>query len=98
MHVVLAGHASFFSGWLPVPKCRVHVIQSVIRSNTKNGTDDPPIAIKTGKSNVRTSAAELVYAGKVVGRFRYSAHKPLLSCGARLIFETDVLEVRPVDP
>lgn len=62
----------------------IHVNQHAIRSNKKNGTDNPVITVKTYKSN--TYCREVVIHGpsKVV----YSPDKPL-SCGARVWIECD---------
>lgn len=67
----------------------IHVNQHVIRSNKKNGTNDPVITIKEGKKNtycrrVRINGpSEVVYSGN---------DKTLLSCGARVavITESDI--------
>lgn len=76
---------------------RIHVDSHAIRHNTKHGTELPPISIVRSKEPRRkASNVELIYDGEVVGRFRYSPHKKILSCGARLVFETDRLEVRVV--
>jgi hypothetical protein len=76
----------------------VHVNQLVIRGNAKRGEMLPPLAIR-GKSRSRKVVygheAELILNGEVVGRFVYRPCDPL-DCGAKLWFETDVLEVRPV--
>ena len=56
----------------------------VIRSNKKNGTNDPVITVKTYKSNAYGHEVEILGKSKVV----YSPDKPL-SCGARVWIETD---------
>ena len=56
----------------------------VIRSNKKNGTNDPVINVKTYKSNTYGHEVEILGKSKVV----YSPDKPL-SCGARVWIETD---------
>ena len=56
----------------------------VIRSNKKNGTNDPVITVKTYKSNTYGHEVEILGKRKVV----YSPDKPL-SCGARVWIETD---------
>jgi hypothetical protein len=63
---------------------RVHVNMHVIRKNTNEGTEDPPITVKVGRENHRCSEAEILGPSKLV----YSAHKPLLNCGARLVLMT----------
>lgn len=63
----------------------IHVNQHVIRSNKKNGTNDPVITIKEGRLN--TYCHEVKILGKSV--IKYSGNeKPLLSCGARVVIET----------
>ena len=56
----------------------------VIRSNKKNGTNDPVITVKTYKSNTYGHEVEILGKSKVV----FSPDKPL-SCGARVWIETD---------
>lgn len=65
-------------------KKKIHVNMHVIRKNIKHGTNEPPITVKCGKENHYGSEIEIMGASKLI----YSAHKPLLSCGARLILET----------
>lgn len=56
----------------------------VIRSNKKNGTNDPVITVKTYKSNTYGHEVDILGNSKVV----YSPDNPL-SCGARVWIETD---------
>ena len=56
----------------------------VIRSNKKNGTNDPVITVKTYMSNTYGHEVDILGNSKVV----YSPDKPL-SCGARVWIETD---------
>mgnify|MGYP006413647641 CR=1 FL=1 len=63
---------------------RAHVNMWVIAKNRKEGTAEPPITVKVGKKNHYCSALEICGPSELI----YSAHKPLLSCGARLILET----------
>lgn len=65
-------------------KKRIHVNMHVIRRNNKTGEREPPIAVKTSKSNDYANEVEILGDSKVV----YSPDKPL-SCGARLWIETD---------
>jgi hypothetical protein len=65
-------------------KSRIHVDQHAIRRNRVHGTDDPPISIKTYKSNTKAHEIEFNGPSKVV----YRPDNPL-SCGARLWIETD---------
>lgn len=64
------------------------------RRNIRAADEEPPIAVRDGLKTTYGSEIEILHEG-VVGRFRCSAKKPLLYCGARLIFETD-FEVRVV--
>lgn len=63
---------------------RVHINMHVIRKNTKEGTEDPPITVKVGKENHKCSEAEILGPSKLI----YSPHKQLLNCGARLVLMT----------
>ena len=69
-------------------KHRIHVNQSVIRANHKNGENKPVLTVKSGKLNryahevVILGPSRVVYAGDGSGR------KPL-SCGARVWVETE---------
>jgi hypothetical protein len=71
-------------------KTVIHVNQSVIRANVKNGTDEPCLTVKTYKSNRYADSASIVDAlGNEVARVVYRPHKPL-SCGARCWIETEL--------
>jgi hypothetical protein len=65
-------------------KKKIHIKQHIIRSNKKNGTNDPVITVKTSKSNTYASEVEILGKSKLV----YSPNKPL-SCGARVWIETE---------
>ena len=65
-------------------KTIVHVNQHVIRSNTKNGTDELVLTVKRGRSNEYAHEVEITGPSRIV----YSAQKPL-SCGARVSIETE---------
>ena len=65
-------------------KKKIHINMHVIRSNKKNGTNDPVITVKTYKSNTYGHEVEILGDSKVV----YSPEKPL-SCGAKVWIETD---------
>lgn len=65
-------------------KHRIHVNQAIIRANTKNGTNDPVLTVKTYKNNRYAHEVEILGPSKVI----HSPHKPL-SCGARVWIETD---------
>lgn len=64
-------------------KTIIHVNQHVIKSNKKNGTQDPVLTIKTYKDNKYAHEVEINGPSKVV----YSPNKPL-SCGAHVWIET----------
>ena len=67
-------------------KTYIHVNQHKIRANKKHGTNGPVITIKHGKTN--TYCHEVKINGDSV--IRYGGNdKPLLSCGARVVIETE---------
>lgn len=61
----------------------IHVHQQIIRNNTKNGTQDPPIIVRDYKSVQHTGNVKLYYKDKLIAEFIYHPQQPL-SCGARL--------------
>ena len=61
----------------------IHVNMHKIRSNRKNGTNDPVITCKTYRANHYGHEVEIQGASRVI----YRPDKPL-SCGARLWIET----------
>ena len=64
----------------------IHLNQHKIRANKKNGTDEPVITIKEGKTN--TYCHEVKVNGPSV--IKYGGNdKPLLSCGARVVIQTN---------
>lgn len=65
-------------------KKKIHVNQHVIKANTKTGTNDPVLTIKTYKDNTYASEVRILGESKVV----YSPDKPL-SCGAKVWIETE---------
>ena len=74
-------------------KTYIHVNQHVIRSNKKNNEDTPVITVKQGTKNTYCHEVAINGPSKVV----YGGNdKPLLSCGARVVIETeasiDILE------
>lgn len=67
-------------------KTYIHVNQHVIRANKKHGNNDPVITVKKGKQN--TYCHEVKILGDSV--IKYGGNdKPLLSCGARVVIETE---------
>lgn len=71
----------------------IHVNQHKIRANKKHGTNEPVITIKEGKNNTYCHAVDIKGPSVV----RYGGNdKPLLSCGARVVIETEA-DVEIVD-
>ncbi len=71
----------------------IHVNQHVIKRNTKNGTDEPCLTVKTYKENKYAHEAVLkTKDGVIIGKIVYNPHKPL-SCGARVWIEFDTDEI-----
>ena len=67
-------------------KTYIHVNQHVIRANRKNGTDDPVITVKQGSKNTYCSRVRVLGPSEVI----YGGNdRPLLSCGARVVIETE---------
>lgn len=71
-----------------MPKTIIHVHQQVIKSNTKHGRNDPPLTIKTYKTQKNAHFAMVLGPSLVI----HSPRKPL-PCGAKVWIEThgDVL-------
>jgi len=65
-----------------------HVNRGVIDSNRKHGRDDPPVTFRKGRRGKATYAHEVELPSG--SRMIYSAHKPLLPCGARLVVVSDM--------
>ena len=63
---------------------RIHINMHIIRDNAKNGTEDPARTIKVGKEKIKCMELTILGNSKLV----YSPHKPILSCGARLVLQT----------
>lgn len=69
-------------------KTKIHVNQHNIRSNKTKDTNLPVITIKQGKTNTYCNEVEIL--GPSVIKYCGSGdEKPLLSCGARVVIETD---------
>lgn len=69
-------------------KTYIHVNQHNIRSNKSKGTSLPVITVKQGKSNRYCNEVEILGPSKI----KYSGEgdvKALLSCGARVVIETE---------
>ena len=67
-------------------KTYIHVNQHVIRANKKHANNDPVITVKKGKQN--TYCHEVKILGDSVVKYGGN-DKPLLSCGARVVIETE---------
>jgi hypothetical protein len=64
----------------------IHVNQHRIRANKKNGTNEPVITVKEGKTNTYGHEVSILGPSTVV----YGGNdKPLLSCGARVVIKTE---------
>lgn len=72
-----------------MPKTKIHVNQHNIRSNKTKGTDLPVITIKRGKENIYCYEVEILGPSKVIYGGSGVDAKPLLSCGARVVIETE---------
>jgi len=69
-------------------KTYIHVNQHNVRSNKTKGTDLPVITVKKGKTNTYCNEVEILGPSKIV----YCGNgdeKPILSCGARVVIETE---------
>ena len=64
----------------------IHVNQHKIRANKKNGTNEPVITVKEGKSN--TYCHEVKILGESIVKYGGN-DKPILSCGARVVIVTE---------
>ena len=63
---------------------KIHVNQHVIRSNRKNGENEPVLTVKDYRQNRRAHDVRINGPSRVV----YSPNKPL-SCGATVWIETE---------
>ena len=67
-------------------KTYIHVNQHVIRSNKKHDKNDPVITIKQGSKNTYCHEVQINGPSKII----YGGNdKPILSCGARVVIETE---------
>jgi len=67
---------------------RIHINQHIIKSNSKNGEDEPVITVKSSRGNDYAHEVDILdSSGEVVATVVYSPCKPL-SCGARVWIET----------
>ena len=65
-------------------KTIVHVNQHVVKKNTKTGSREPVLTVKTYKSNDYAHEVEIEGPSTII----YRPDKPL-SCGARVWIETE---------
>ncbi len=64
----------------------IHVNQHKIRSNLKHNKNEPVITIKQGSTNTYCHGVDVLGPSRIV----YGGNnKPLLSCGARVVIETE---------
>ena len=64
----------------------IHVNQHKIRSNLKHDKNEPVITIKQGSTNTYCHGVDVLGPSRIV----YGGNnKPLLSCGARVVIQTD---------
>ena len=69
-------------------KTKIHVNQHHIRSNKTKKTELPVITIKQGRKNTYCNEVEIL--GPSIIKYCCSGdEKPLLSCGARVVIETE---------
>lgn len=69
-------------------KTRIHVNQHNIRSNKTKDTDLPVITIKQGRKNTYCNEVEILGSSKII-YCGSGDQKPILSCGARVVIETE---------
>lgn len=71
------------------PKTIIHVNQHIIKANTKNAENNPPLTIKTYKQGNNGHEVDILdKQGNPVARVVHRPHDPL-SCGARVWIEAD---------
>lgn len=63
----------------------ININKHVIAKNAKTGSDEPPVRISKGKTGrPQYCHAASIPAGSAI---IYSAHEPILKCGARLVIQ-----------
>jgi hypothetical protein len=70
-------------------KTKIHVNQHHIRSNKTKGTDLPVITVKQGRKNTYCNEVEILGPSKIVYCGSGTEIEPLISCGARVVIETE---------
>jgi hypothetical protein len=68
-------------------KTYIHVNQHNIRSNKTKGTKDPVITIKQGSKNTYCNEVKILGESRLI--YSGEEERPLLSCGARVVIETE---------
>jgi hypothetical protein len=67
-------------------KARIHVNQHIVKRNKRQGTNDPPITVKTYKSNLRCQSVRINGPAKLTGV--HDGQRPL-GCGATIWIEAE---------
>lgn len=67
---------------------KIHINQHNIRSNKTSGTDLPVVTIKVGKKNYYCRSVEIL-GPSTLSYCGSGDKKPLMSCGARVVLETN---------
>ena len=70
-------------------KTRIHVNQHNIRSNKSKDTNLPVITVKQGRKNTYCNEVEILGPSRIIYGGDGKDGKPLLSCGARVVIETE---------
>ncbi len=74
------------SQWLTMSKKHIHVNQHKIKANLKQGTNEPVLTVKEGRKNTYGHSVHIHGPSTVI----YGGNdKPVLSCGARVVIETE---------
>jgi len=67
-------------------KKHIHVNQHKIKANLKQGTNEPVLTVKEGRKNTYGHSVQIHGPSTVI----YGGNdKPVLSCGARVVIETE---------
>ena len=72
---------------------KIHVNQHHIRSNKTKGTNLPVITVKQGRKNTYCNEVEILGPSRVVYGGAGCDAKPLISCGARVVIETEAVVI-----
>ena len=79
-------------------KTKIHVNQHHIRSNKTKCTNLPVITVKQGRKNTYCNEVEILGPSKVIYGGDGCDAKPLLSCGARVVIETEAeIIIKPLN-